>query len=354
MKRICSQRVIIPFAVLLLSISLYSCSENPVVPLIEEPYQYDSARYEWRTDTIDALLGHFKVFNESNIFILSVWDMFHYDGMNYNKINYGDFYANCIEGTDENNLYLGGGDFTQQNYGKPKLKKWNGSSFINIEIPNPENRDFAIANFLMENPNELWICSGRGDIFRYDIVKNSFESQRVDTIEINLNFVKDEFGNYYCFGYSFNTFGEYFTIKVFRKEKNKWNWINVYTEDFLDHNPYNLFPFSNYRLLAMKWDGNVIYKFDNNHFNEFIHIDQFLIGALSSINGISINDFIISGFETQFYTSVFHSNEKKFSREFEIFLYKLREIYKISENYLLISVHPIYSQSVLYFGKHKN
>jgi hypothetical protein len=357
MKRIFSLRVIIPFAALLLVICIYSCKDNPLVPPINEPYQFDSARYEWRTDSIDVLIGPLKVFDKSNIYLLSSTPsrvLMKYDGINFITLSHLDITTSCLDGFDDNNLYVGGADLTQQNYGKPRLKKWNGSSFQEIEVPNPENRDFAIANFLMENPNEIWMCSGRGDIFRYDIINNSFESQRVDTSEIKLNFLKDEFGNYYCYGYSFNTFGIYFTIKVFKKEKNKWNWINVYSKDFLDHNPYNLFSFNNNELLAIKWDGNVIYKFEDINFNEMMIIDQFRIGAPSTINGSSINDFIITGFDSAYYTSVFHSDGKKFSRELEIFLYSLRRITKIADSYLLVSVHPIYYQSVLYFGKPKN
>jgi hypothetical protein len=358
MKRICSLRVIIPFAVLLLSVSLYSCSENPVVPPVEEPYQFDSARYEWRSDTLDVLTGPLKVFSESNIYFLNIIPsraLVKYDGTNYNLLSYLDISASCLEGFDENELYIGGADLTQQNYGKPRLKKWSGSAFSDIEVPNPENRDFAIANFFLENPNELWMCSAKGDVLKYDIVNNSFESQRVDTNEIYLSFANDEFGNYYCYGFIYYVNKGYNILKIYKKEKN-WNWVNVFSEQYFGE---PLVPFSFHdNFLAIKFsenpaERNRIYKFINNNFSEFMDIREFRLGTLPVMGGSSYSDFVMAGLDFST-TTIYHFNGNNFSREFSTFNYSLRSINKIDTSYLLIFVHPIYNQSILFFGNFKN
>jgi len=105
----------IPVYILILvlsSIFIISCSNDPVTPIDLGPYQFDSARYYWSFKTLNLQFFTFHAFDTSNIVFLEAYNLFLYDGINFTAHNFGfdGLSAVSMGCFDKNNIFIGGSD----------------------------------------------------------------------------------------------------------------------------------------------------------------------------------------------------------------------------------------------------
>lgn len=142
-----------------------SCSEDsPVTPDEEGPYQFDSARYDWETMSINSTTA-FDVFgfDTSHVYILEYSAVTLFDGKNFTRHLHGDMAFNAMDGTDPNNIYICG--FYTPDIGKG-ITKWNGSSYEDI-FPPPDSTQDNFYSIFVKSSNEIWLGS-KGKIYLYD------------------------------------------------------------------------------------------------------------------------------------------------------------------------------------------
>ena len=160
-------------SVVLCSILIVSCSDNNPVTSQDGPYQFDSSRYEWRTDTLySSYVSNLFGFDTSHVFFLGTHSLSIYNGANYSSYAFDDMRFNVIGGIDNSNIYIGGwypnGDY--------RVMKWDGATFTDLPVPSDTATKYGITGILVQSPNEIWLGT-EGKIFFADGI--SFEPMLV-------------------------------------------------------------------------------------------------------------------------------------------------------------------------------
>jgi hypothetical protein len=141
--------------------------DNPVTPPVSE---FDSARFNWRTDEIPhtGFAGMWAQ-DTSNIFLLNNYDhsLYKESGGNVTIMDAGNYYFSDIKGLSNNEVYLFGE--SKDDY-KLNIVKWSGASFeahpSNVTI----NRNGRFIRGCAVSPNEIWTISNNG-ISKFDGIK---------------------------------------------------------------------------------------------------------------------------------------------------------------------------------------
>jgi hypothetical protein len=154
--------------ILFIAIAFPACdNDNPVIP---NPPEFDSARFNWRTIEIPhtGFAGMWAQ-DTSNIFLLNNYDhsLYKESGGNVTIMDAGNYYFSDIKGLSNNEVYLFGEG--KDDY-KLNIVKWNGASFeahpSNVTI----NRNGRFIRGCAVNPNEIWTISNNG-ISKFDGIK---------------------------------------------------------------------------------------------------------------------------------------------------------------------------------------
>jgi len=155
--------LIIGLFALIVTISSCSDKENPVIQNTG-PYQFDSARYTWTTDTIlNQYSGLVFGLDTSHVYIIGTHSLTFYDGNNYTHHPYGDLYFNAIDGFDPIHIYIAGAYPNGDN----RLMKWDGSVYQDIAVPGDTSLSGGLTAVYAKSANEIWL-GGRGKIFFYN------------------------------------------------------------------------------------------------------------------------------------------------------------------------------------------
>ncbi len=161
---------------LILSISLIitSCEQDPVTPPEEQPYQFDSARFQWTeypTPEGSAFDHSIFIADTNNVFVS---DYFFKNGVmiisngSY-RVQYfpWDYNIMVLTGGDINSTYLFGMEKPAPGKFSFAVWKYNGVEFIKYQsIPLDTRIRFNDAYY--HNPNEIWLCGNEGNIMRYN------------------------------------------------------------------------------------------------------------------------------------------------------------------------------------------
>ena len=161
MKKIKSILIAYLICLSLLCTLVYSCKEeNPITPSTG-PYQFDSARYTWTTDTIlYQYSGLVFGLDTSHVYIIGTHSLTFFDGNNYTRHSYGDLYFNAIDGFDPMHIYIAGAYPNGDN----RLMKWDGSIYQDIPVPGDTNLSGGLTAVYAKSAGEIWLGS-KGKIF---------------------------------------------------------------------------------------------------------------------------------------------------------------------------------------------
>ncbi|MCB0728087.1 MAG: hypothetical protein KDD00_11525 [Ignavibacteriae bacterium] len=161
-----------------LSLFLNSCSnDNPVnSPPPDQPYDYDSARFDWTVDTLGGsgflygFLGSLWAVDTNEILIPNIFEnsLLHLkDGVKTITYYPAENRVGLILDDDQNNGYRIG-DVLIGNFYQPIIQKWDGSAFVDISNPQNFDRNFFIWTAMIKNDNEMWFGLTDGTVVKYD------------------------------------------------------------------------------------------------------------------------------------------------------------------------------------------
>ena len=163
------------------------------------PFQTDSTNdtlFNWQYMNIP---GYYFVdlcaYDTNNVYLLFPFGLVTVHGNIYSEtlFNDTDFYANKINAFDMSNIFIGGqahGVFTVNS----KLKKWNGTGFTDIIIPQDSSN--GIHDILVKGAADVWFATKSNKIYHYDgtLLSTYFLSNRIVYPTLFL----DSIGNLFC------------------------------------------------------------------------------------------------------------------------------------------------------------
>jgi hypothetical protein len=341
---------------IILSLSLLSCKDNPQIP--PQKYSFDTARYNWKIDTLPIFMKDVYAVDSNNVFFLSDFEMYHYHNNIYNNVIFTgtNMQGFVIDGTDENNIWIAGNDITNLNFERPKLIKWNGAAIENIIIPDTTNEQYHITSMRVKSLNEIWLGSDSGKIIRYDGF-NNFKIFSIDSNYYVYRILKNEMNEIYCatirdsfdIGY---TWGMHYE-KIYKSESD--SLILVWSKTYS-----NVLGITVDRLgeKIIGSDGNYIYSFINNDFIPSIKINNFDI--IYIIDGNSFENLLVAANNFNSYgcySCLYHWDGKNWSFEIKsIFDGNQNMISKVSfknGKYICVSQSAFFNLSFIYYSQIK-
>lgn len=294
------------FALLSLIISLTSCNQNnPIGPNSNEQsvnIKYTSI-YDWQFIHFDGGSGiEYSIYatDTNQVFITSYIATYFYDGYNFRIIysNSLEFQAETIAGTNENNIYLGGmGSNGIKTHAK--LKKWDGNSVYEINIP--DDTSSLVTYLLVKSENDIWILTDSKYVYHYDGISN----MKRYFIPIGGEFFPDKIfsdlnGKIFLFGKKYTEIGELIYVLQFNNEN-----FEVIMSDFIDSSTelQNIAVSINNDFLRS--GKNFIHYFEPTGWQEVIGKIDF--GAYN-FAGNSRSDFICNGNKLGYFQIYFYKN----------------------------------------------
>lgn len=341
MKKIISIPVYFLFIVLS-SVFIFSCGEdNPVsTPPPDVPYQYDSARFDWKVDTLQGYFSpqRLSCIDTNDIYFLDLYrTLVHYDGENFET----QFLPFSVLGLSikayEDKVYIGGYYLSTSKYGKPALLVKEGNMFSVVEIPD-SNQVYSINSIERTANDEVWLGSDNGKLLKYKA--GSFQFFQFDTIYY-VDVFKDQNGNIF----SINTRELYDSIG---NNGRKYLEINKYENGSFRRLYYKYFEqIDNYTLMTNIINGEIyaknffnILKFEGSEFSNIIDIPGF--ASSFGFSGNSSTDILIKGYflPNPHYSNLFHWNGKKWSNELQFYSNVFFELSaKVRDNYIFLGVN---------------
>ena len=258
--------LILLFPLLLIS----SCSEEeiPVNPPQNNPLIYDSSYFEWDYDTIHVSPQiNFFIADTNKIFIpQGIYLAYLNNGVTtYINIGDPDFRGFCANGTDINNVYIGG---VNSIHLSSSLKRWDGVFIKDIAMP-VDTATF-IRSIEIISPNEIWLSTNENIIYHY--LNNNFVSYRFDE-NLKAGYVyKDNSGNLYSRFYD-PIPGDYDYLYMYKFENNKWELVCKDSANRQTGIGY-VIGFSDKKMLRSGIDG--IYCFNGFGWSKYIHLGNII------------------------------------------------------------------------------
>lgn len=325
---------------IILILTFSSCSENPVTPKKNIGYQFDSARFNWRVDTVPDFCTDIWGIDTSSIYFLTPLHMLKYDGKNYQPLYYGvpNLSSGSFGGINENNLYIGC-QYVYGNYGLPGLLKYNGISFEVIHIDSLLNN--GIQWIYAYNLNETWMGTNKGWLLKYDGI--NIQYFLYDTNYYVVPRLKILSGELLVLAYSYTKTSNVYQILKF----NNGIWHVLFSID----NPEFFGPFKiENELIASKEDG--FYKFEGNNFTKIVNTPNYFT---IFFDGSSETDILCFG---EIYGTIprtqFHWNGNKWSKEITYDYFDPMWIRKIQNKYVAVWDIQLLNRRLILYGTPKN
>lgn len=309
-KSIFSVPIIVIFFCLIISLCSCENDDNPIKPS-NDPVIIDSNLFDWHFDTIYTIPGSNMYIADTNKIFLPGYPYsvyFNNGSIQYINHNDNDFGAECANGTNVNNVYIGGTSIS--NY-RSILKKWNGNGIENIIMPIDTSNKITRIEIISEN--NIWISTLRNIIYHYS--NQTFTTYRLDSGLIAGIVFKDNNQNLFAQFGKFST-GEYDYIYMFKLLNSSWvlilkDSINENTEigDFIGFS-------EGYILRSGK---SSIYYFNGNIWEKYINL------------GNNLRPFIAAGGESR--TNMMFRASINSSQDY-IFYYNGMMIYRTPSYFL--------------------
>jgi hypothetical protein len=315
--------------ILYLVVSLISCNkENPITPPPSPTgYQFDSARYDWKIDTLLGYgysTGGYFVLDSSNYYMVSDYGQFiHHDEHGFHKYPLPEQYVTpvCVFGKEKNNIFIGGfKDILGTNLRILKLINFNGSLLKDIPLNSDSISKYMISSIYVRNNSEIWLGTYVGKIIKFDGINLTYYSFNPNQIfSMYANFFEQD-NQLYSVGYTYDEF--YWVDSVFFYKYTNSQWEMVYNRGYSEPHIF----FTNYSIIdgtlySIEQDG--IYKFTGDNFVKFFNIEQSIFGPTeyhSLFAGATENNILIqNSTDSQYYSGFYNWNGKKWSCELKYF-----------------------------------
>lgn len=312
--------LVITLCALIVTISSCNDEENPVIPN-DGPYQFDSSRYTWTTDTIlNQFSGLVFGLDTSHVYIIGTHSLTFFDGKNYTRHSYGDLYFNAIDGFDPTHIYIAGAYPNGDN----RLMKWDGSNYQDIPVPSDTSLRGGLTAVYAKSANEIWLGSIDKIFFSNGSVCTEYE---IDSA-FGINSFAELNGKLLAFGRRplgiKNSDNE---LYVYQFEEG--SWTRIY---------FKRFPYTEPSVIPVKL-GNELYgcmegllKFNGSDFNKILDSpSEYNMGY--AVAGETANDFLTL-FSAEHEIFYVNWNGNKWSRE--IYVVSTHDMKKIGRNYYIL------------------
>jgi hypothetical protein len=285
-------KIIIQLFLLIIIINFFSCSENPNGP---GEFSFAPPRYNWNIDTLYSNVYNVVVVDTNSYYSLSNWFypslLGYYNNGTITEYNTG-FYATTISGTDENNIYIAGGNFVNENFAYPVLKIFRNGNFFPVDVKG----DTLINNYIFclnIINNDVWIGTMRGQVMKFN--NNHVDYYTLDTSYHVFLISNDILNNLFTFMskdiYDSNHIPIRSDYRIYKMENNIWKLICKFTDDKLFW-PYK--GIENRIFVSRYINTYITYEFINGNFTKILDERNTGIYCVWS-GGKSFNDMIIFG-----------------------------------------------------------
>lgn len=335
--------------VFLLTGLFYSCDST----IESHGYYYAPSRYTWDIDTLYTYEYDVVVFDSNSYFTISGYQLYHYINGEKKEYNIGHFGLK-MDGTNENNLYIGGGKYISGYISYPMLSRFCNGTFKQINIGGDTAYENYVRNVKIIN-NDVWCGTMRGEVMKYN--GSSVDYYKIDTTHHVYLISTDVYNNIYAIAeksiLDSNNIPVSTSTKVFVYDQG--NWSSIY-QHISDTNNYVWF-YSDVVNKTICITSNGIYDFSIGNFTKIL--DKSKTGVVCyHTGGNSFNDLIMFA-EIIGQTNV--NNQGRFvhwngiSASIEQTNYDLinglyyGKFSKVSDKYYLLFYH-ILTNSYLYIG----
>jgi hypothetical protein len=264
-----------------------SCNKDNPVNSSNSPAIVDSNIFNWNFDTLYMNpTGDCYIADTNNIIVPGFPNSVYIKNgvVTYINHNYNEFVCCCANGTDINNVYLGGINGVTS---KPKLKKWNPGG--TVDIPVPDSISTCIQNIVCNSENDIWLSTTKNIIFHY--ANQFFEIYQLETgYEAGIIF-KYSYSNLYSQYIKFITNDSYY-VTVFKFENNSWIQI---CKDSINNNTEmgDFIGFSDGKILRRGKTG--IYYFTGNNWEKYANFGS-SINYIYCAGGNAPQNILFSGY----------------------------------------------------------
>lgn len=341
--------VLIISVIFLCGFNIYSCKDNPLNQIVESE-GFDSARFNVRIDTILFIESmNMYAADTSNLFFYGYDKFAYYDGNTYHTKPFtGGFEGHAICGTNKNNVYIGG-----ENYhtGRPQLRKWDGSGFIEISVIDSTDEKYPIQMLFAKSQKEIWMMAGDKSILRYDGF--DFKRYDFDTLQNWSYFLTDENNTLCCVRFRDSSNMYYnagkFSFKFYKYINENWEYYSYHEFYYPQEEILRPINIGN-EIYATSSSG--IYKFDGFNFTKIINVNSFkLYGLHSNQRTASLNNLLVTGSISFGYNlDILHWNGKKWSIENDKNIIFLYNFYCVGDK-IIAHGSPDYVTFVYFFSK---
>lgn len=356
MKKMKSIPVYLFVVVVNFSLLLFGCSEdNPVIQPPESPYEYDSARFNWKVDSLfgDGYFKNLWAKDTNEFFIANLYSntLAHVKNGIKTFVQYPSYdRLGGVFGDENNNGYRVGAILIDTIY-QPLLQKWDGNNFAKMNNPQNLDRNFFYWTAFIKNSTEMWFGLTDGTVLNFDGI-NFVHYPLTNPDLVFTKFFYDESNTLNFLAYDPHYNLNYAEILVYKLRDNKW--METYSDSL-----------GNKIMGPIKYDivGNVIAPLGLHEIYELVEntpiprlnipVYVFHLG----LAGTSYEDILIAGFERfpGCNGSFFHWNGKKWSLELCNYSTSFRvEILTLNENcYYAITYDQVWNETYVIRGTKK-
>lgn len=339
--------------IIILSLSLNSCSnDNPVnSPPPDQPYDYDSARFDWNVDTLYGQ-GYYAGLwpkDTNDVFVTNVFT---------NRLyRIRDHLATFTQYPQNIRLGVATGDESNNGFivaleqvgslWQPYFAKFEGNGFVNI--PNPQNLKrncFGNAVFV-KNQNEIWI-GANGFIVNFDgisLITYPLEDSTTKALE----FFYDESNQFKLLASIHHLGIDRTEFIIYQFTGNKW--VKVFN-DLESPRPLRYNILDKY---VSAVNGTTIFELVDSSLIPRITLDP--LGSNFSMGGYSFNNVIFPSSIriNNRVSSLFHWNGKKWSLELSGYhTDPLTDVFMINEDYYCVISYDQNGITYLMQGRKNN
>jgi hypothetical protein len=310
---------IVTTILLFLSSFFCACKDDIVGPSSKNSFA--SPRFRWKVDTLLRDVNSVVVTDTNSYFSTTNYYSFgllrYYNNGTISDYNWG-YVSTAMDGTDINNLYIGGQKYTNYDDSYPVLAKFSNGSFSQINIKCDTSLDNRIVDIKIIN-NNVWCGTLRGEIIKYDGTNIIYYN--IDTSFGGLACLStDVYNNIYAYmrkGLS-DSLGNTYAIDdnelVLRNDK----WISVYKYRDKWDDYIQFYPGTEGRTFCQKYKYNIDYfevcDFSLGNFARIFDKNSFGI-IVFSLGGKSLNDMLLIDEYLNDTSKVFHWNGQVLSNE---------------------------------------
>lgn len=262
-----------------------SCSDDTVTPpLVNNQIQIiDSNIIDWEFEMLyNQQIYDIYVKDSNNIYLAGNPNSLYYNGKEFTPIyTSSDMFPICINGLDENNVFIGGNDYSFP-IANSKLKKWNGSTIEDITMPNNDSSG-GIDYIYVENINDLWLTTRSNKLYHYNNLNiTSYAIPLVNNLRETKIFKYTD-GKLYMFGNYLITNGiGYFVLKY---DNSQWQIL-------IKENETSDCRFALCSNDILRTGAKDVYLFNGMSWGNIVEIPEY---TTQIVCGSSKNNFLVFG-----------------------------------------------------------